>query len=290
MTNNLLSFDPVPTVTVVGVPLRTDEQGRYRLADLHAASGGDANDKPSNWLRMSKTVDLIDELDRFSNMRSDHKSVNVVNGGPDSGTYVSEDLVVDYAMWISAAFKVKVIHAFKESRLRTEEPQTPALNDPKALRAMLLGYTERVIELEATIEEQRPHVEHAKAIMRTDDLITMRDMAQTLTQNGYKIGRNTLFTQLTTDGVIASDKKPYAEYQHWFFLESNAFTDKQGIEHASHTLLVTPAGEAGLIRKYVKKNEIRPSARHAESEPKRIEDRRAQKQKGGLFDKTKHAD
>lgn len=46
-------------------------------------------------------------------MHLDQKAVNTIHGGNNRGTYVVEDLVYSYAMWISAKFHLIVIRAYK---------------------------------------------------------------------------------------------------------------------------------------------------------------------------------
>lgn len=103
-----------------GFSIRQDDEGRYSLADLHKASGNLAKHKPSNFLRVEQTQDLINEieqgsnisfgdLDQCSNMRS---AVKVINGGNSRGTYAVKEMVYAYAMWISAKFHLQVIRAY----------------------------------------------------------------------------------------------------------------------------------------------------------------------------------
>lgn len=100
--------------------IRQDEDGRYSLADLHKASGNLAKHKPSNFLRVEQTQELIKEIeqvsdmslgekDQFSNVRS---AVKVIHGGNNRGTYAVKEMVYAYAMWISAKFHLMVIRAY----------------------------------------------------------------------------------------------------------------------------------------------------------------------------------
>lgn len=89
--------------------IRQDEDGRYSLADLHKASGNLAKHKPSNFLRVEQTQELISEIEQFSDMRS---AVKVINGGNSRGTYAVKEMVYSYAMWISAKFHLMVIRAY----------------------------------------------------------------------------------------------------------------------------------------------------------------------------------
>ncbi|MCX4073713.1 KilA-N domain-containing protein [Aeromonas caviae] len=85
-------------------------EGRYCLNDLHKAAGGDKNDMPSNWLRSKQAQDLIAELTRSSDLRN--APVETLQGGDVQGTFVVKEMVYAYAMWISAAFQLKVIKAY----------------------------------------------------------------------------------------------------------------------------------------------------------------------------------
>ena len=116
---NLLNPNNQPLV-IGEFSIRQDEDGRYSLADLHKASGNLAKHKPSNFLRVEQTQELIKEIeqvsdvrlgetDHFSNMRS---AVKVIHGGNNRGTYAVKEMVYAYAMWISAKFHLMVIRAY----------------------------------------------------------------------------------------------------------------------------------------------------------------------------------
>jgi len=92
----------------VYLAISQDSEGRYNLTDLHKAAGGASKDQPTFWLRSAKTEAVIEELIlqkcRIKPVES--------KAGRYGGTYVCEELVYDYAMWISPEFKLKVIRAF----------------------------------------------------------------------------------------------------------------------------------------------------------------------------------
>ncbi len=87
--------------------IRTDEEGRFCLNDLHKAAGGEQRHQPRYWLGNQRTQDLIDEIGVDSGI-----PLSVIKGGRNQGTYVCKQLVYDYAMWISPAFSLKVINAY----------------------------------------------------------------------------------------------------------------------------------------------------------------------------------
>jgi hypothetical protein len=84
------------------------KDGLYCLNDLHKASGADKKNGPSYFMALGSTQGLIDAL-----LVDTDIPVSVVKGGKNQGTYVCEELVYSYAMWINPEFNLKVIRAFK---------------------------------------------------------------------------------------------------------------------------------------------------------------------------------
>lgn len=97
------------TITIADVSIHQDEQGRYSLNDLHKSAGGEQRHQPRYWLALQQTSDLINEI-----VNSGISLFHPLNKkrGCKGGTYVCKELVYSYAMWISAAFALKVIRAY----------------------------------------------------------------------------------------------------------------------------------------------------------------------------------
>lgn len=92
------------SLVLSNIQVNTNEDGLYRLNDLHKASGGEKRHAPNEWLRNQQTRDLIDEVDKPE--KAGLKSIQ------KRGTYACKELVYAYAMWISPKFHLKVIRAF----------------------------------------------------------------------------------------------------------------------------------------------------------------------------------
>lgn len=92
------------------------KDGLYSLNDLHRASGSDKKHKPANFMRIENTKNLINEIERCSDMSNGTKPMayRVIKGGgsEQQGTFVCRELVYSYAMWISPRFQLMVIRAF----------------------------------------------------------------------------------------------------------------------------------------------------------------------------------
>lgn len=145
-TNNHLIID--------SFEIRQDDEGRYCLNDLHKASGNLPKHKPSNFLRVEQTKELITEIERVSETQ-DHCSylrsaLKVINGGSNRGTYVAKELVYAYAMWISAKFHLIVIRAYDSlitERLMNQERANNTLLEP-----IMQMKAERLIEFVASAD------------------------------------------------------------------------------------------------------------------------------------------
>ncbi len=114
MTNQIIISD---------ISIRKDAQGRYSLNDLHQASGSEQRHRPKYWLELQQTCDLIDEIlkgvippfnheGNSNSAKSQSWKPVATKSGRYGGTYVCKELVYAYAMWISAAFALKVIRAY----------------------------------------------------------------------------------------------------------------------------------------------------------------------------------
>ncbi len=120
MTNQLI---------ISNTSIKQDTAGRYSLNDLHKASGGKKRHQPSDWLRLEQTNELIAEIlkpeitgiktseiliaqNREVKDPAQKQPPVMSKSGRYGGTYVCKELVYSYAMWISAAFSLKVIRAY----------------------------------------------------------------------------------------------------------------------------------------------------------------------------------
>ena len=97
------------SITIIERELRVVD-GLYCPNDLHRASGGNVRHKPIEFLRAEPTRAMLAELER-EKVGNSHLYLKTTKGR-NGGTYVCLELVYAYAMWISAAFYLKVIRAY----------------------------------------------------------------------------------------------------------------------------------------------------------------------------------
>ena len=147
------------TLTIDTITIRKDSEGRYCLNDIHKAAGANPKDQPAKYFANQQTRDLISEI-------GDH-AVTVIRGrGKEQGTYVCEELVYAYAMWISPSFHLKVLRVFKEyatnGMVMKPEVAQQAFDDPKVFMAKALMLAQETLDKYAQeikeLEHDRDHV------------------------------------------------------------------------------------------------------------------------------------
>lgn len=104
-----------PTVKVNGLSIQVDEEERYNLNHLHAASvaNGAATEsqRPSNFAKSSKIREFAQELTAATNVAA----LKIVNGGHNHDLWGWKLIVIRYAAWLSAKVEIKVIKHFRAS-------------------------------------------------------------------------------------------------------------------------------------------------------------------------------
>lgn len=79
----------------------------------------------------------------------------------------------------SIPMRAKIVDRWQELERREQAPAID-LNDPAALRGLLLSHTEKVIELQGQIAQQAPKVEAYSRIADADGSLCFRDAANSL--------------------------------------------------------------------------------------------------------------
>ncbi|OOF43468.1 DNA-binding protein [Rodentibacter trehalosifermentans] len=101
-----------------------DVENLYSLNDFHQASGGKDKHRPTFFIRLDTTKELIEEIQKEDPTATPLKTLRGTHGG----TYACEELVLAYAMWISPKFHLVVLRAFLA--MHRNEPKQLALPEP----------------------------------------------------------------------------------------------------------------------------------------------------------------
>lgn len=111
--------------------------------------------RPVDYLRLSSTDELIKAKVRFSHI-DERQLVMTVRGGENPGTWMHEDIAIDFAQWLSVDFRLWVNDRIKEllqfGLTATPEMLARAVEDPelvlKLLSELKNGY-EKGVKLQA---------------------------------------------------------------------------------------------------------------------------------------------
>ncbi|HHF6548330.1 TPA: P22AR C-terminal domain-containing protein [Haemophilus influenzae] len=122
-------------LAILNTSIRSHEN-LFSLNDLHVASGGKDKHRPSFFIRLDTTKDLIAEIEQ------DNSNALKVIRGTQGGTYACEELVIAYAMWISPKFHLIVLRAFLA--MHRNQPQQLALPEPE--KKFSFEFTERELQ------------------------------------------------------------------------------------------------------------------------------------------------
>lgn len=132
-------------LVIEGVSVRLDKDGRYCLNDLHRAAGYKVQHRPSDWMKNKQTQELVQELSREGiSSLEENQPLRVINGGNNQGVYACKELVYAYAMWISAAFNLKVIRTFDAV---ASTARGSSANDMMLAGVTLLGFMRKELNL-----------------------------------------------------------------------------------------------------------------------------------------------
>lgn len=234
-STNLTTF-PSVQLNIDGAAIRQDQHSRFHMNDLHIASGGLDKNKPSNFLRQDQIQALIKEIERCSHMSNGVSAVESIRGGLNQGTYAVKQIVYAYAMWISAAFHLKVINTFDTV---SNPAQLPDLNNPTQLRDLLLGYAEQNIQLSAENQvlskaiETITHTEHGVKFQQACKILNVKqqELAEWLRKHNwdrylnnarastyYSENRGYCETKYSLKEGVKASGQPYSYTQTEFFI------------------------------------------------------------------------
>lgn len=155
---------------------------------------------------LNKLVNTVEEEEKV-------RKIVPTLGGPQEMWFLTEDGLYEVLMQSrkpkAKTFKSEVKKILKSIR-KHGAYMTPAtaeqiLNNPDLMIELLQNFKaerEKVAQLEAKAEEDRPKVLFAQAVESSDNSILVGDLAKILRGNGVQIGQNRLFQQLREQGYL----------------------------------------------------------------------------------------
>ncbi len=229
--------------------------------------------RPNDFLGLPSTNELIEAVTRkFGITRSE--VVTTIKGnysdGRNQGTWANRLVALSFAQWLSVDFHLICLEKIEE--LLTQGVATIDNDEETIARAMAIlnkRLEEKKLQLSqahATIKEQnqaieesKPKVLFANALIGSTTSCLIGELAKILTQNGLHIGQNKLFTWLRSHGYLGKTGDRY-NVPNQKYIEMGLFEIKKGVRsgnngvlHTTITTKVTPKGQAYFINKLLPK-------------------------------------
>ena len=242
------------TIEIDGAVIRQDQYGRYCLNDLHKASGGNQKDQPRYFLENKQTQDLVQAL---TDSGIPLTPINVTRGGLEQGTYVVKQIVYAYAMWISAAFNLKVINTFDAVVAGNMRPVE--LSRMEILQIAMESEREN-IALRGELAVAAPKAQALDTIANTSQTYCLRECAKTI---GIKesdlidllLLKKWIYREPSSNPKKKGKLQPYAQYVTcgvFINRASPVMADSFGVERVHLNMQVTAFGLTritGLVNK-----------------------------------------
>nr|DAO87449.1 MAG TPA: KilAC domain protein [Caudoviricetes sp.] len=216
-----------------------------------------------DWLRTQSSQEFITSLSAVR-QKCLTDLVQVVHGGSpdDQGTWMHEDVAIEFARWLSPAFAIWCNDRVKEL-LTTGVAVNPLANASRSeLLRLALQAEEEKEALQAKVQEDAPKVAFATAVLASNTSILIGELAKILRQNGVDIGQNRLFEWMRRNGFLCSKHGEMRNQPTQKAMDKGLFEIKKGIRsgndgvlHTTITTKVTPKGQIYFINKLISANQ-----------------------------------
>jgi phage antirepressor YoqD-like protein len=237
------------------------------------------NKRPVDWLNLSSSQNYIQALRevRYPNITPAESAglIQTVRGnysdGSQQGTWMHEDVALEFARWLSPSFAIWCNDRIKELMKvgMTAMPQTveAMLADPDlviGLATQLKTERQKVREQAAVITSQQtalkeaePKVLFADSVSASESSILIGELAKILKQNGIEIGQNRLFEWMRNNDYLCSRGESYnlptqrAMELKLFEIKKTSITQPDGTVFVTSTTKVTPKGQMYFVRQFL---------------------------------------
>lgn len=236
---------------LINITLNENHEPVVSARDLH--KGLEVKTRFSQWVEQN--FKILEEGYDFTSV----VGTTVVNNGATRE-------IQDYALSLDASKNLAMISKTeKGAQVRKYFIQVEKdFNSPEKIMARaLLMADKKVHKLEAQIEADKPKVIFADAVSASHTSILVGDLAKLISQNGYKIGANRLFSWLRENGYLIKKQGASWNMPTQKSMELKLFEIKEtNIQHAdghisiNKTPKVTGKGQQYFINKFLDRKYI----------------------------------
>lgn len=223
---------------------------------------------PKDFLVNKQTKEFLTSLSAVRGI-SLTELVKVVQGGDPQmqGTWMHEDVALEFARWLSPAFAIwcndRIKELLKYGMTATQPTLDEMVNNPDLVIRMatqLKQEREEKARLEAEnkriIEETAPAVTFTQAVSGSASSCLIGELAKLIDQNGYPMGERRLFKWLRENGYLGTKGERYnipnQRYieQGLFELKKGTRSGNNGVMYTTITPKVTGKGQIYFVNKF----------------------------------------
>lgn len=238
---------------LINITLNENHEPVVSARDLH--KGLEISKRFSAWFDQNSK--LFIENEEFT---------SVPKGTPVTGGNGNIQYLDDYALTLDMAKQLAMMSRTdkgKEVRKYFIQVEKDFNSPEKIMARALLMADQKVHKLEAQIEADKPKVIFADAVSASHTSILVGDLAKLISQNGYKIGANRLFSWLRENGYLIKKQGASWNMPTQKSMDLKLFEIKEtNIQHAdghisiNKTPKVTGKGQQYFINKFLDRKYI----------------------------------
>ena len=223
--------------------------------------------RPAKWLELPSTKEFLAALTAIR--KSDTALIQTNSGGINGGggTWMHEDVALEFARWLSPAFAIwcndRIKELMKYGMTATQPTLDEMVNNPDLVIRMatqLKQEREEKARLEAEnkriIEETAPAVTFTQAVSGSASSCLIGELAKLIDQNGYPMGEKRLFKWLRENGYLGTKGERYnipnQKYVDMglFELKKGVRSGNNGVMYTTITPKVTGKGQIYFVNKF----------------------------------------
>lgn len=235
----------------------------------------------SDWLRLKTTTEFTEALSTDMQIPISALIQVVKGGNGEQGTWMHEDVALEFARWLSPSFAIWCNKRIKEllqyGMTATQPTLEQMINNPDlviSLATQLKNEREEKQKiasenqyLKEQNEAQRPAVIFTESVRVSSTNILIEDLAKLITQNGYTIGEIRLYNWLVDNGYLvrhkrwSNSRRKYENYytptqraaeMKLFWVSERVISNPGQPQFTRFTCYVTGEGQVYFINKFNK--------------------------------------
>lgn len=234
-----------------------------------------------DWIRLKTTTEFAEALSADMQIPISALIQVVKGGNNEQGTWMHEDIALEFARWLSPAFAIWCNKRIKEllqyGMTATQPTLEQMINNPDlviSLATQLKSEREEKQRIETENlylkeqnEAQRPAVVFTESVKVSNTNILIEDLAKLITQNGYTIGEIRLYNWLVDNGYLirhkrwSNSRRKYENYytptqraaeMKLFWVSERVISNPGQPQFTKFTCYVTGEGQVYFINKFNK--------------------------------------